>query len=837
MEEIEGMDEDTGMNEDEDMDDCSSSDEPLLLLGAPTASDPAVTPQGSVSLQEHQQVPELRLPHQSDHEHGSATSIRRSRLAIPQVTASYRIPAVGQPISRFQTHTLSRLEVENAFLQNQNDSLNRDIQHCRQTVHALKRILAQKEDVIQRMQEEYRQAYMKTKFMESVLAEHHNISFSGSGKLQQASIKDSGSATVFKVQDEQRLGALLKEAAYKDMDDRNRSLGNSQYGMLGHSYDPDEDEEDEEDEEDDFSSNYSDNSEEEDSEADETEEVEEVKENEGDEDSEGYAPAPHHRFRDLAYDRLSYDAHTLTVASEVVAPAVYTGEQYTSSFDSSTAGPTSAPVGPRQTLRRRPRLQLNLDVQNLVSPHLSSIHSPQDGSPAMPFSESEHCSGSLRSTAVGEMDSVFHDDDHYDNNQELATGKRDRIVLRDSGHFPTEFSPLDNHDDPYDDKLALRVDATTILTSEAGSEAQFPSVTAKDSRHNSAPHSNSHTFVEAGPLSNALLVTRCIQTQTSASFSDTTASETQTDNSHEDAQGSYGDTNPFGRRSNDSSTTVPAAGGDNADDAGDGDEGRSEFSVSTMISPMTEAQDLAETVSTSTAFTDVVQPYVGVSSAEGESRKTLKGHISEPLKLNEKEVPSSSLSFRFPSGMKHKVLLGRSRSKTMSNAMRESCHGRAEKKADAAAVSPTALLMTESTEETEFMSSPFSLTATGSLILLDSVRFGTCVSDQTQINYSDPIADMEWTWQTDSGIVWHQPLRKSIKRSETSCRNGRWRQHLRDGRLWRCGQSSGSGSSDGGASARQYFVAEERRTYDGEGHWGPSAGLTVAITVFGDQRG
>ncbi|KAI7822063.1 hypothetical protein BC939DRAFT_388121, partial [Gamsiella multidivaricata] len=83
------------------------------------------------------------------------------------------------------THTLSRLEVENAFLQNQNDSLNRDIQHCRQTVHALKRILAQKEDVIQRMQEEYRQAYMKTKFMESVLAEHHNISFSGSGKLQQ----------------------------------------------------------------------------------------------------------------------------------------------------------------------------------------------------------------------------------------------------------------------------------------------------------------------------------------------------------------------------------------------------------------------------------------------------------------------------------------------------------------------------------------------------------------------------------------------------------------------------------------------------------------------------
>ncbi|KAG9073325.1 hypothetical protein KI688_001117 [Linnemannia hyalina] len=98
-----------------------------------------------------------------------------SRLSIPRSihfranTPSDR-SGTSSPLGRLQVHTVNRLEVENSFLLNQNNSLTRDIHHCRQTVQALKQILAQREDTIGRMKQEVHQAHLKIKFMDSLLS-------------------------------------------------------------------------------------------------------------------------------------------------------------------------------------------------------------------------------------------------------------------------------------------------------------------------------------------------------------------------------------------------------------------------------------------------------------------------------------------------------------------------------------------------------------------------------------------------------------------------------------------------------------------------------------------
>ncbi|KAF8945279.1 hypothetical protein BGZ47_002951 [Haplosporangium gracile] len=104
-------------------------------------------------------------------------SSSRPHLSIPRSirfrasTSTDRLSSgAGSPLGRLQVHTVNRLEVENSFLLNQNNSLTRDIQHCRQTVHALKQILAQREDTIGRMKQEVHQAHLRIKFMESLLS-------------------------------------------------------------------------------------------------------------------------------------------------------------------------------------------------------------------------------------------------------------------------------------------------------------------------------------------------------------------------------------------------------------------------------------------------------------------------------------------------------------------------------------------------------------------------------------------------------------------------------------------------------------------------------------------
>ncbi|KAI8351129.1 hypothetical protein B0O80DRAFT_123136 [Mortierella sp. GBAus27b] len=89
---------------------------------------------------------------------------RPSRLVAPKAKSSRS--------SLNDRHTLNRLEIENVYLVNHNHSLNKDMQHCKQTVQALKNILAQKEEMIERMKQHYRQAHLRIKFMENVLSEH-----------------------------------------------------------------------------------------------------------------------------------------------------------------------------------------------------------------------------------------------------------------------------------------------------------------------------------------------------------------------------------------------------------------------------------------------------------------------------------------------------------------------------------------------------------------------------------------------------------------------------------------------------------------------------------------
>ncbi|KAG0198571.1 hypothetical protein BGX28_007977 [Mortierella sp. GBA30] len=91
-----------------------------------------------------------------------------------------------ETIAEKRTHALNRLEVENAYLLNQNSLLYKDMHHCRETVQALKQILAQKEETINRMKEEYERACMKSRFMESILVEHTsninaNVNLTGRG--------------------------------------------------------------------------------------------------------------------------------------------------------------------------------------------------------------------------------------------------------------------------------------------------------------------------------------------------------------------------------------------------------------------------------------------------------------------------------------------------------------------------------------------------------------------------------------------------------------------------------------------------------------------------------
>ncbi|KAF9327926.1 hypothetical protein BG006_008838 [Podila minutissima] len=139
--------------EKEHSEDDDSLDEPLILQA------------GRIAPQNCSQIPAPSLPLKSP-----VLNILRHSPAF----GHSRIPRKPVGVGYSPQHALNRLEVENAYLISQNTSLNRDIQHCRNTVMALKQIVAQKEEIIEQMRHEHRQACLKAKFMESVLAEYHD---------------------------------------------------------------------------------------------------------------------------------------------------------------------------------------------------------------------------------------------------------------------------------------------------------------------------------------------------------------------------------------------------------------------------------------------------------------------------------------------------------------------------------------------------------------------------------------------------------------------------------------------------------------------------------------
>ncbi|KAF9408504.1 hypothetical protein BGZ94_002284 [Podila epigama] len=166
-----------------DQDDGRSQDEPLLLL---LDSDEFESNSGAALHKEMNSPPalswRLRSAPFADQtgqaaattpETATTTAIESTAQTPRYTTNTSRIPMLHASRTQIHAHVLNQLRVENAFLASQNSSLNKEIHHCRYTVSALKQIVTQKEDIIDRLRHEHRQACLKAKFVESILADYH----------------------------------------------------------------------------------------------------------------------------------------------------------------------------------------------------------------------------------------------------------------------------------------------------------------------------------------------------------------------------------------------------------------------------------------------------------------------------------------------------------------------------------------------------------------------------------------------------------------------------------------------------------------------------------------
>ncbi|KAG0023112.1 hypothetical protein BGZ81_008250 [Podila clonocystis] len=147
-----------------------------------------------------------------------------------------RIPRKPIGVGYSPQHALNRLEVENAYLISQNTSINRDLQHCRNTIMALKQIVAQKEEIIEQMRHEHRQACLKAKFMESVLAEYHDARDSSRGP--ESTTHESYSRIQNRIHPVEKVG----QGAEDDDDDLSYSdMDNSEFESDEEDYDDQDD--------------------------------------------------------------------------------------------------------------------------------------------------------------------------------------------------------------------------------------------------------------------------------------------------------------------------------------------------------------------------------------------------------------------------------------------------------------------------------------------------------------------------------------------------------------------------------------------------------------------
>ncbi|KAF8970019.1 hypothetical protein BGZ46_010587 [Entomortierella lignicola] len=353
------------------------------------------------------------------------TTTKPTRLAIP--IAHYRSSSGERTMSRFPPRAVNRLEVENAYLQNQNNSLNKDIHHCRQTVLALKNILAQKEELIDKMRQEYHQAYLKTKFMESILAEHQSFGVRGAISPPRESRSEE---PLFDEQERQQLGYLIRQLGRDGEDELSEededlseeenisyesgTISDNQGDMLDHGLGTDDEEEEEDG-------------------ANDDEELFKVHSREFQQELERLSPRSRQRFRELSLEMFSHDNHMspTTTNSNITEHSRPTLEPSLLPYPTSD-GSRKQGAGLQQVIRRRPSLRINpiATSPNLSAPMESfkdSIHISPNNSDITETSSSP----SIQPNVPTEFES---EKDHF----ESTAKSKNQVPLRDSGHFASE---------------------------------------------------------------------------------------------------------------------------------------------------------------------------------------------------------------------------------------------------------------------------------------------------------------------------------------------------------------------------------------------------------------
>ncbi|KAF9987007.1 hypothetical protein BGZ65_005421 [Modicella reniformis] len=334
---------------------------------------------------------------------------RPSRLAIPRAKASR---------TNLAAHTPNRLELENTFLLNQNNSLNRDIHYCRQTVQALKSILAQKEEIIERMKHEYRQAYYRTKLLERILTGHQKINFVHAAGLGPIAEKDQSLQRLFGFQEDEEeeeewLDFWMRSLVESGDGEEEKGDNEEEKSTCGSQSD-DKDHGPEHGKKKDFCRTYPD----------------------GDEDArEGESSSNKELFHELQLPS-TFHSQVRTPTEqrlEAIPSSLY--QQPNAPLHPSPMDTSEASVGRVQVLRRRPHLQLGSTTNESTSPAPSAaLKAPHEPSVkilqnADPSQTSMDC---LMGTECGSS---------KNNSSATVEGcaKWDRHgFLRDSGHFPPE---------------------------------------------------------------------------------------------------------------------------------------------------------------------------------------------------------------------------------------------------------------------------------------------------------------------------------------------------------------------------------------------------------------
>ncbi|KAG0340914.1 hypothetical protein BG004_006227, partial [Podila humilis] len=435
------------------IDDDGSLDEPILLLhpGGPVHHSDIHDPQQEGRIPLTVESSRHRIAHHSPNNTTSHTRDSGSALRHSPASGFSRIPRkpVGYTAQQ-QQHALNRLEVENAYLLHQNTSLNRDMQHCRNTVLALKQIIAQKEEVIVRMRHEHRQACMKAKFMESVLSEYH-------GQETGERWRQSGYSEA----------SFDSDPDVVEGDELRPVRGQSGHFEASHRYGSDKDHDDE-----DLSYSDLDNS-----------EFDSGEDSFEDKESDSNDSVSHESDDDLHDSNPTHGPPTPSVLSDTFrsrgSPAsdnrIGSCQEKWQQHDSDQRGKekeeVGEPVDQRQALRRRPRQSLSSIIPHASSDRLQSTFS---GFPlAIPAASTRPSSTKELSNgfAFGEKGNL--EDDDEDDNAPLVN-----ISLRDSVNFCPSTGSRSNVEecDGMEDE-----EETAILVDENSSESTMtPTMTTKD---------------------------------------------------------------------------------------------------------------------------------------------------------------------------------------------------------------------------------------------------------------------------------------------------------------------------------------------------------------------